>query len=107
LLEDYSAPTAAAAAVTATATWVEVEEPQPSTSNVRDPRHWAGKRRPRPRVAEQRTVATNSIAALADRKRAYYDEKIEMERAEHKVRMQLLQMKKELCAKKLAKFGEE
>jgi len=78
-----------------------------STAPVRNPRHWASKHKPRPRVADQRNIATSNISSLAERQSAYYEEKLVMERAEHSLRMQVLQMKKQLYAKKLNKFGEE
>ena len=113
---------------TATSMPVQVEVHEPSTisiglpplnSIVRDPRRWAAnKRKPRPPVAEQRTIAANSISSLAERQIAYYEDKLKMERAEHTLRlehervehglrMQVLEMKVQLYAKKLHKLREE
>ena len=86
-------------------------EHQPSTSTTstvpRDPRHWTNKRKPRPRVADQRAVATAHISELAQVKMAYYREKLEMERSEHRIRTEVLEMEKQLLAKRLDKFMEE
>ena len=70
----------------------------------RDARQWAGKRRPRPRISDQRTQATSSITQLAQHEIAYYEEKLEMERREHCMRMDVLEMKKELLALKIKTF---
>ena len=70
-------------------------------------RKWAGKRKPRPCIAEHRTVATNNISALAVHQMTYYTEKLAMERAEHEIRMEILEMERKLLAKRLAAFGEE
>jgi hypothetical protein len=87
-------------------------EHQPSTSTTstvpRDPRHWTNKRKPRPHVADQRAVATAHISELAQVKMAYYREKLEMERSEHRIRMEVLEMEKQqLLAKRLDIFREE
>lgn len=74
---------------------------------VHDARKWAGKRKPRPCIAEHRSVATDNISALAAHQMTYYTEKLAMERAEHKIRMEVLEMERELMMKRLAAFGEE
>jgi len=90
-------------------------EPSASTSSVvksidpvaREARQWAGKRRPRPRISDQRTQATSSISQLAQHEIAYYEEKLEMERREHCMRMDVLEMKKELLALKIKTLREQ
>lgn len=78
-----------------------------SCTSGRNLKQWAGKRRMRPKASEQRDTAAGKISALADHKRAYYDEKLKMDREEHSLRMQVLELKRQLYAKKLTKLVEE
>jgi hypothetical protein len=97
-----------------TAANVDLVSCKPSTS--RDPRQWAQRRRPkvhRP-VSTQREEATKKIAALADYKRQYYDEKMEMKRREHEMKrrehdmqMTVLRLQEQLYSEQLNKFQAE
>ena len=108
-IEQFLATDSEAAKVVPSTSRVDVPPTHCSRSAVvhDDARKWAGKRKPRPCVAEHRSVATDKISALAMHQIVYYTEKLEMERAEHKVRMEVLEMEKKLMAKRLAAFGEE
>jgi len=78
-----------------------------TATTSRDPRQWAGKRKPRQRVADQRTAATTNISAAALRKIAYYSAKLENERSEHRLRIEILGLEKQLLTKRLEKIAEE
>jgi len=68
----------------------------PATSNSRK---WVGRRRPqftsRVNPAAARYEACDKIGALADLKREYYNEKLEMRRKEHEQRMKILHLKEQ------------
>lgn len=100
--------TSAAASARSVTVGLETSANKSCTSGSgRNLKQWAGRRRMRPKASEQRDTAASKISALADHKRAYYDEKLKMDREEHSLRMQVLELKRQLYAKKLSKFVEE
>ena len=69
-------------------------------------RQWAGRRRPRPSVQSNTATAAANISALAEVQKAYYAEKLAMDRAEHEVRMRVLLLQEEFEIKRLRKLEE-
>lgn len=69
-------------------------------------RQWAGRRRPRPSVLSNTATAAANISALTEVQKAYYAEKLVMDRAEHEVKMRVLLLQEEFETKRLRKLEE-
>ena len=77
-------------------------------------RKWAGRRRPnfasRPNPAAARSEASEKISDLADTKRRYYTEKLEMLHEEHEQRMKVMRLEEQRLLQQIARdrqLGEE
>ena len=69
---------------------------------------WAGRRRPRPVTSSSTAIAdtASKIATMADCERQYFAAKLEMDKAEHAVKMRVLQLQEEFEIKRLKKLEE-
>jgi len=77
-----------------------------STGNTS--KKWAGRRRPAPYNKPAAHSATmDKIGQLAEQKKAFYAEKLKMRQAEHRFRMEVLQLKHQYYKQLLEKTSSE
>ena len=66
-----------------------------------DQKKWAGRRRPALKTSkcDVRTETTSKIGQLAEEKKNYIQEKLKMRQAEHRLRMEVLELKRKFYSK--------